>query len=110
MKLIYSAHSKHYFFFREHISKYILDQGQVPLNPFMIFSYFMLDSVERNLIREANNTIVRKSDELWVFGPISDGVLVEIKLAESLGKPVRYFDIVNSKDIVEISKEGAKYE
>jgi hypothetical protein len=110
MKLIYPAHSKHYFFFRQHISKFVLENDCVPLNPFMIFEYFMLDTIERNKIREANNTLVLKADELWIFGPISDGVLKEIELAQDKEKPIRYFDIVDSLHIVEIEKQQAKYE
>jgi len=30
----------------------------------MLFEYFMLDSVERDKIREANNDLVKKADEL----------------------------------------------
>lgn len=84
MKLIYPAHSKHYFFFRMHISKFVLQKGFIPLNPFMIFDYFMLDTVNRDTIRNANNNLIKKADELWVFGPISDGVVGEIKLAQKL--------------------------
>jgi len=30
----------------------------------MLFEYFILDSVERDKIREANNDLVKKADEL----------------------------------------------
>ena len=110
MKLIYPAISKHYFYFRQHISKFVLEQDCVPLNPFMMFEYFMLDTVDRDLIRNANNNLVKKSDELWVFGPISDGVLAEIKLAKSLNKPIRYFKITMGKEIKEISKDEVEFE
>src|SRR3989344_7821839 len=104
MKLVYPAHSKHYFYFCHHISKFVLEQDCVPLNPFMIFEYFMLDTIERDVIRNANNNLVKRSDETWVFGPISNGVLEEIKLAKSEGKTVRYFAIIKSREIKEISK------
>ena len=110
MKLVYPAHSKHYFYFRMHISKFILENGGVPLNPFMIFQYFMLDTVDREVIRNANNNLVLKSDETWVFGPISDGVLEEIRLAKKNNKPIRYFKIVKSRDIEEISKDQVEFE
>ena len=110
MKLIYTAMSKHYFYFRQHISKFVLEKGNVPLNPFMLFEYFLLDSVDRDLIRDANNTLVLRCDELWVFGPVSDGVLAEIKLAKQNGKAIRYFDIIDSKEIKEISREEVKFE
>lgn len=110
MKLVYPAHSKHYFYFREHISKFILEKNCVPLNPFMIFQYFMLDTVERDVVRNANNNLVKKSDETWVFGPISDGVLAEIRLAKKTNKPVKYFDIIKSKEIVEIDEKDVTFE
>ncbi len=110
MKLVFAAHSKHYFYFRMHISKFILEKGNVPLNPFMIFQYFMLDTVDRNIIREGNNTMVKRADELWVFGPISDGVLDEIKLAKQLNKPIKYFSILDSKEIKEITKHETTFE
>lgn len=76
----------------------------------MIFEYFLLDSVERDTVRNANNNLVIRANELWVFGPVSDGVLAEIKLAKKLQKPIRYFSIVESKDIVEIQKEQVTFE
>ncbi len=110
MKLIYTAISKHYFYFRQHISKFVLEHNCVPLNPFMIFEYFMLDTVDRDLIRNANNNLVKKADELWVFGPVSDGVLAEIRLAKKLSKPIRYFKIIKSEKIEEISKNAVEFE
>ena len=70
----------------------------------------MLDSVERDKIREANNDLVKKADELWVFGQISDGVLLEIKLAKEANKPIKYFKVINSKDIKEISEDEIEFE
>ncbi len=108
--LVYTATSKHYFYFRTYISKFVVEQDAVPLNPFMIFEYFMLDTVDRDKIREADNICVKRSDEIWVFGPVSDGVLAEIKIAKEMGKPVKYFKIVKSKDIIPISKEQVEME
>ena len=93
-----------------HISKFVLDKNCVPLNPFMLFEYFMLDTVERDKNREANNNLVKKADELWVFGPISDGVLAEIKLAKEANKPINYFKVINSKDIKKISQNEVEFE
>jgi hypothetical protein len=102
--------SKHLFYFKAHISKYVLENGGVPLNPFMLFDYFLLDSIARNTIREANNTTVERADELWVFGPVADGVLAEIILARQQGKPIKYFQIQHSRDILPISKEKVEME
>jgi hypothetical protein len=110
MKLIYPAFSKHLFYFRMHITKYVLENGGVPLNPFMIHEYFLLDTIDRDVIRASNNTLVEKSDEVWVFGEISNGVMAEIRLAEKRNKPVRYFEVVDSKDIREISEKESRPE
>jgi len=37
MKLIYTAISKQLFYFRMHISKFVLEKNAIPLNPFMLF-------------------------------------------------------------------------
>jgi hypothetical protein len=110
MKLIFSAYSKHNFYFREHISKYILETGNIPLNPFMSFEYFMLDTVPRDIVRSANNTLVKRADELWIFGQIADGVFNEIQLAKENKKPIKYFKIKDSKIIERISKENVEFE
>ncbi len=91
--LVYTAFSKHLFYYRMFISQFVLSQGGVPLNPFMIFDYFLLDTVDRDLVREANNNIVMKTDELWVFGTVSNGVLAEIQIAKKMKKPLKYFKI-----------------
>lgn len=100
--LVYTAMSKHYFYFRMHISSFVLENGMVPLNPFMLFDYFLLDTIDRDLVRNANNSIVLRSDQVWVFGPISNGVLAEILLAKKAGKPVAYFKIDKPHKILPI--------
>lgn len=108
--LIYTAMSKHLFYFRMFVSVFVLEQGGVPLNPFMVFDYFLLDAVDHDLVREGNNNLVKRSDEVWVFGAISNGVLAEILLANKRGMPVRYFVIQKPHKIVETTKEKAELE
>lgn len=47
---------------------------------------------------------------MWIFGPISDGVLAEIKLVKAMNKPIKYFKIVKSKEIQEITKDEVEFE
>ena len=110
MKLVYPAFSKHYFYFRMHISKFVLEKDCVPLNPFMIHEYFLLDSVPRETVRNSNNTLVVRCDEVWVFGHVSDGVLEEIRLVKKEQKPIKYFAILKPKEIKEISKDEIVFE
>jgi hypothetical protein len=108
--LVYTAMSKHLFYFRMFISVFVLQHGGVPLNPFMVFDYFLLDKVDRDLVREGNNNLVKRCDEIWVFGAVSNGVLAEIQIANRAGKPVRFFAIQSSRTIVETTKDKVELE
>ena len=91
--VIYTAYSNYYFFAKMLVSSYVLDKDFIPLNPFNNWEYFMDDMVDRDLVVRGNNNLILLSDEIWTFGPIADGVFAEVKLANSLGKPVRYFSV-----------------
>ena len=99
-KIIYTAQSKHFYYAKMFICKYTLEQNAVPLNPFNIWSYFMNDTVDRDSVRCGNNNIVRISDEVWVFGPIANGVYNEILYAQSLNKPLKFFSLGSSLDCI----------
>jgi len=68
----------------------------------------LLDTVERDSLLSANNELIRRSDELWVFGPISDGVRCEIELAESLNKKIKYYEIDSSTNQIKEIRLGQK--
>lgn len=108
--LVYTAMSKHLFYYRMFISVFVLEQGGVPLNPFMVFDYFLLDAVNRDLVREGNNNLVKRCDEIWVFGAVSNGVLAEIQIAHEQGRPVRYFTIEKPRNIVEATRDQVELE
>jgi len=108
--LVYTAMSKHLFYFRMFISVFVLKKGGVPLNPFMVFDYFLLDAVDRDIVREGNNNLVKRCDEIWVFGAVSNGVLAEVQIANEQGKPVRYFTVEKSHKINESTKEKVAME
>jgi len=110
-KLIFTAMSKKNFFQKWRIVKFVLEKELVPLNPFMLYDYFLVDAVNHDLVRNANNTIVEKADEVWAFGEIADGVEEEIELAKSLNKPIKYFDISKlPEEIKEVSENKIIFE
>jgi hypothetical protein len=110
-KVVYTAMSKKNFFQKWRIVKFVLEKGFVPLNPFMLYDYFLVDSVDHNLVRNANNKVIEKCDELWVFGEMADGVEREIKLAKILNKPIKYFNISKlPEEIKEISENEIIFE
>ena len=110
-KLIYIAMSNRNFYWRMHISKFVLDQGFVPINPFMLFDYYLLHTVSKQLVREAFNNLLARCDEVWVFGTISLGVKVQVGIAKRLKRPLRFYDIADLPErVVRISEKLAQEE
>jgi hypothetical protein len=91
---VFTAQSKRHYYCRDAICEFVFLRGAVPVNPFRAFGYFLGDRVDRDLVRAANNNLIRLSDELWVFGTtIANGVLFEVAYAHDLDKPVRFFTV-----------------
>ena len=109
--VVYTAYSKHFFFAKMLISSYVLDKNYIPLNPFSNWEYFMDDMVDRDLVVRGNNNLILLADEIWTFGPIADGVFAEVKLANSLGKPVYYYSVGKKiEDIQELPNDKLVFE
>lgn len=108
--IVFTALSKKYFYMRMLIVKYVLENGCVPISPFMSFDYYLADTVERDIVRNANNNLVAIADELWVFGSISNGVMAEIRQVQSMKKPIRFFAVENDRDITEIQNNKLLFE
>ncbi len=110
-KVVYTAQSAKNFHQRMLICKHAFEQGVVPVNPFNTFGYYLYELVDRNLVRNGNNNVMKRCDEIWVYGEISDGVLAEIEMFKSIGRPIRYFDISGlPKEVKELSKDKLTFE
>ena len=108
---VYTAHSKHNFYARKMISAFVLENNMVPLNPFTNWDYFMCDMVDRSFTVRANNNLIYLADELWQFGIVSNGCYHEIKLAMSLNKKIRFFEIGKmTHDIKEMDIDKLEFE
>jgi hypothetical protein len=93
--LVYVAMANRNFFWRAHITKFVLDEGHVPITPFMLFDYYLLHTVPKETVREAFNNLIVRCDQMWVFGYMSLGVKVQMGIAKRLKKPVRFYDITD---------------
>ena len=110
-KVVFTAQSCKNFHHRMLICKHAFEQGVIPINPFNTFGYYLYELVDRDLVRNGNNNLMKRCDELWVYGEISDGVLAEIQMFNGLGKPIRFFDISKlPKEVKEISKDELVFE
>lgn len=110
-KVVFTAQSCRNFHQRMLICKHAFEQGVVPINPFNVFGYYLYELVERDMVRNGNNNLMKRCDELWVYGEASDGVIAEIRMFKKLGKPIRFFDISElPKEIHEISQDKLVFE
>jgi hypothetical protein len=110
-RIIFTAQSSKNFHQRMLICKHVFEQGAIPVNPFNAFGYFLYELVERDLVRNGNNNLMKRCDELWVYGEISDGVLAEVEMFKKLGRPIKFFDISKlPHEIREISKNELIFE
>ena len=110
-RLVYVAMSNRNFYWRNHVQKFVLDSGMVPVSPFMLFDYYLLHTVPKTVVREAMNNLLARCDEVWVFGRISLGVKVQVGIAKRMSKSVRYFDISELPvAVLPISAETAEEE
>jgi len=115
MKLIYIAMEKELRFAKDFVTKFVVEKGHAPINPFDP-PYWLLDTVPRDKIREVCNYYAKRCDELWVFGEatergirLSDGVEREIRIAEENSKLIRYHIIdKETQSITQIKRLGLK--
>lgn len=96
-KLIFCSHTRHIMHASLLINKFVIEQGCVPINSFTNFGYFLYELAPRHDITESINNIINRCDEQWVFGPITEGVRLEIEMCRTIGKPVRFFDITEDE-------------
>lgn len=110
--IVFTAQSKRYFYCREAVCEFVFSRAAIPVNPFMAFGFFLADRADRDMVRAANNALVLRSDQLWVFGrELSNGVLHEISLAAKGDKPIRFFSIDDRPDhIEELHVEELRFE
>ena len=50
----------------------------VPVSPFMLFDYYLMHTVSKEIVREAMNNLLARCDEVWIFGHMSLGVKVDV--------------------------------
>lgn len=108
--VVYTAISKHMFCYRVLITKFVLEQRKVPLNPFMNFDFGFFGLLSKDIVITANNNFIRMADELWAFGVVSDGGYAEILLAKERGIPIRYFQIAKNWEIFEVEEDEVVFE
>lgn len=110
-KLVYATHSRNWFYAREAITWYAVEQGAAVVNPFMNYGFYLNGAVKKDEVDECCHQLIRSADELWVFGPISEAILTDIVVAVMEGKNIRFFSISEqSSEIHELREEDISFE
>ena len=99
--LIFTAQSKKNFFMRMLICKYVFEHGGVPLNPFNVFGYFLYELVNIDFVRNGNNNLIARCDEVWFFGEIAEGCIFEIEYAMKLQKKIAFYKMGSTYQSIE---------
>lgn len=76
-------------------SRFAVDSGMIPVAPHLLFPQFLDDAndEERQLGIFFGLVLLRKCEELWVFGTrYSKGMRAEIAKARKHGMPIRFFN------------------
>ncbi len=114
MKIVFTSHSSRNSHHSIMICKYVFEKGHIPINLFNLYGYFLHGLVDRKKIFHANNKILEKCDEVWVFGEITEGVKLEIELARKGNIPIKFFKLKRRKtediEIQEISENEIEYD
>ena len=86
--------------YRFRATRFVMDQGHIPLYPTMVGDFFNLDrplhsvSGMSDRVRPPDrDRMLRQADEVWVFGDPSTSMQTQITLARRLGKPVKQFQV-----------------
>lgn len=120
--LVYTAMPKYLSGFHEYIGAHVYDCNCYPISPYMYPSW-LLDTVERDKVREANARYIESAEEVWVYSvekglfvdavtdkrglDIHDGVLREIEQAEELDMNMEYWLIdEDTQEIWHVTEEG----
>jgi hypothetical protein len=74
--------------------KYVYRQGHTPFAPHLFFPRFLKEnnSDEREAGIKLGIEVLKRADELWVFGAtVTEGMRQEIEAAKELSKTIKYF-------------------
>lgn len=75
--------------------KTVIEKGHIPIAPHVAYQGILNDDIqeERKKALKIGLEILKKCDEVWVFGHfISEGMNSEVEAAQQLGIPVQYWE------------------
>ncbi len=80
--------------------RFVVSKKCVPIAPHLLFPQFVTEATERGMAMKMDYLLLRRCDEVWAFGEITEGMAIEIEMADDEGKRVRYF----TRELKEVTK------
>ena len=72
-------------------SRFVVDEGGIPITPHLYMPGFLKEESERDLAISMDLELLTRCSEVWVFGEVlSAGMQIEIDRAQQKGKTIRY--------------------
>lgn len=72
-------------------SRRVIQSGGVPFNPILNLHGVLDEKYDRDTAINLDLSLMKRCDELWVFGEPTAGMKIEITKAERIGMPIRRF-------------------
>ncbi len=72
-------------------SLFAIMQGAVPINPILNLTGVLDEKSDREMAMSIDLALLQRSDEIWIFGIPTEGMMAEIDEAERCGKRLRWF-------------------
>lgn len=82
-------------------SRFAVDRDAIPIAPHLLLPQYMEEETERDLAIQSDLEILKRCDELWVFGAeerLSAGMKAELDTAKGLGMVIRFFTVDMKED------------
>ena len=75
-------------------SRFAIQNLCMPVTPHLMYPHMLNDNIEeeRKLGLLYGQILLEKCDEIWVFGKVSEGMAVEMLVAQKAGIPIRFFN------------------
>ena len=88
----YSGDIEYNVEFARKASRFVVDQGHIPITPHLFLPQFISEETERELAMEINIELLEICDELWYFGDtVTKGMEDEIMYAITWDIPTRHY-------------------
>ncbi len=91
-KVVAIGLSRKNFSHRIDVTRFVISQSAIPLYPGITRDWYNIETKKAEL-KDSIEDFIKRADEFWVFGMLSEELQANVKLAKRLGKPVRYFEL-----------------